>query len=205
MVFQPVLNVAAIDTIFTQNGETVQNVYYAHFPSGYSQIELDALALKVDTRIQADMIPFMPTEVIYQRVEVLGLSVQNDLLATFTTGPTAGSDISPSSPNNVTLAVKQFSGFSGRSARGRVYWIGVPINKLDGSNENNIVAPYVLTIEAAILSIRTGIQGEPTADAVLVSRVTGGVPRAAGKTFPWIGEIAVNSRVDSQRSRLPRG
>ncbi len=203
MAFQSVPNVAQVDTLFTQNGELVQNSYYAHFPAGYSQLQLDALAVKVDTRIQADMIPVMPTEVIYLRTEVLGLTIQNDLMATFTTGPTMGSDVSPSCPNNCTLSIKQESGFSGRSARGRVYWIGIPSNKLQAANENRIVAAYVLTITAAILSIRTGIDGEPAADAVLVSRVTGGVERPTGVTFPWISEIAVNDRVDSRRSRLP--
>lgn len=203
MPFQSVPETAEIDILYTLNGKLVQNVFYGRFPGGYNQTELDVLAVRIDTRVQANWLLQQPQEAVYQRVEVRGLEDENDLLSTFTTGPTVGSQIVDTLPNNVTFAIKQNSGLSGRSARGRMYWIGIPRDRLDPADENNLLQAYVSAVLLAVGAIRTGIDTLPGWDAVLVSRVTGGVARPFGITFPWISEVNVDLRVDSQRGRLP--
>lgn len=204
MVFQPVLNTAQVNVIYDLNNQQVENVFYGEFPGGYDQVELDALAVRMDLRVRTNFLPQQPPEAVYQRVEVRGLEFENDLIATFSAGPAPGVQPTAALPNNVTLSIKQSSGFTGRSARGRTYFIGIPQGTLLSSDESFLNPAYVGAVVVALGEIRTGIESLPGWNAVLVSRISNGVPRAFGKTFPWISETAINDRVDSQRGRLPK-
>lgn len=203
MAFQAVPNTCEIDVIYTLNGVGVQNSFYAKFTAGYVLADLILLAAAIDNAINPTFLNQMPVEVSYVRTEVRGLGVENDLTAedNFSAGPGvhAGSVL----PNNVTFAIKKTSGLTGRSARGRTYWIGVPKTQLDPLDENLVLAAWAAAAVAAVTQIRVDTNAVPGADAVLVSRFAGGVQRATGITFPWTGEINVDLRVDTQRGRLP--
>lgn len=203
MAFQPVVNTAEINVIYTMGGETMQNVFYAKFGGAYAQLNLDALAAAVDVAVAANFLPLQAIEAFYARTEVRGLTVQNDFIAINAVSAGSGAIIAAAVPNNVTFSVKKNSALTGRSARGRSYWIGLDKSKLDPVNENFIITAHVAAIVAAIGAIRTAIDAVFLWDAVLVSRFTGGLPRAAGVTFTWISESAVDERVDTQRGRLP--
>lgn len=203
MAFQPVVDTVEIDIIYTQNGEPVQNVFYAELPGGYVLADLVALAGVIDAQVQGTWKTQQNTDTIYIRTEVRGLAVVNDLTASDNTNTGPGVHIGGSSPNNVTLAVKKASGLTGRSARGRTYWIGCARAELLGSDENRFVSAYVASLVAAVDSIRSSINGTPLWVPVLVSRFTAGLPRASGKTFPWVSTVSVDTRVDTQRGRLP--
>lgn len=203
MAFQRVPFTVEIDVIYNASAEAVQNVFYAQFPGGYGQSDLDALAVRVDTRVAANWPAQQAPEAIYQRVEVHGLNAENDLVADFSSGTQTGTQLTAILPNNVSVAVKKTSGLSGRSARGRTFWIGAPQGQLSPADENTFLLTYVTAVVDAITQIREGIQSLAGWDAVLVSRFAGGVKRPEGVTFPWIGEVSVDARVDSQRGRLP--
>jgi len=204
MAFQPVVDTAAIDIIYTQHGETLQNVFYARLPGGYLLADLVALAAQIDSLIPANWFPEQAVEAVYQRTEVRGLAVQNDLLATDNTSTGPGTNPSGALPNSVTVAIKKESGLTGRSARGRCYWIGVPLGKLLASDENKLAAAYVALVTAAVDAVRTNIPLVGVWEPVLVSRFTNGAARTpAGITFPWISSVAVNDQVDNQRGRMP--
>jgi hypothetical protein len=103
-------------------------------------------------------------------------------------------------PDNVTLSIKKSSGLTGRTARGRLYWIGT--HALDiASNENSYVAASVTAIEAAVDAIRVAIAATVWTPSI-VSRFASGVKRPTGVAFTWIASNAVNQNVDSQRRRL---
>jgi len=96
--------------------------------------------------------------------------------------------------------VKKASAFTGRAARGRLYWIGTPIGKI-ASNENQYTTVAVDEIVDAIDDVRIAIAAtvwEPT----IVSRFANKVKRPFAITTPWIDTVAVNINVDSQRRRL---
>lgn len=202
MVFQPAVDVAEIGVIYTYNGVGVQNVFYGHAPGGYVLLDLQQLAGAVDGAVGGGWLAQQPSEAVYLRTEVRGLTVENDLAATDLTLAGPGTDTNPPLPNNVTFAIKKLSGLTGRSARGRSYWIGIPTNSTIPTDENQLATAYVASIVANIDLVRTSIQALPNWDAVLLSRFTGGVKRASGKTFPWIGSVAVNERIDTQRDRM---
>lgn len=202
MAFQRVPNTAEIDVIYTLNGINVQNVFYGEFAAGYSLSDLQALADQIDLQVSVSWLPDQPSEANYVRTEVRGLDAEFDLVATQNANAGPGTDIAQTLPNNVTLSIKKSSGLTGRSARGRTYWIGILEDKMDSSNENLLVQAYVDTIVADVDFIRTKTDVLPGWAAVLVSRFSNGVKRTEGKTFPWVTSVAVNNRIDTQRTRL---
>ena len=202
MAFQAVINAVEIDVIYTYNGIGVQNVFYAHAPAGYVLLDLQQLAGTIDGVVGGGWLTEQPTEAVYVRTEVRGLTVENDLAASDGTSTGPGTNAGVALPNNVTLSIKKESGLTGRSARGRTYWIGIPRTETTVGDENILTNVYVTAVVANVELIRTGINGLATWNAVLVSRFTGGAERTVGKTFPWISSVAIDQRVDTQRNRL---
>lgn len=204
MAFQPVLNTVSIDVVYTLNGETVQNVFYGELPGGYILLDLQNVAAAIDLAVAANWLPQQPVEAVYRFTEVRGLAVVNDIAWTDATSTGVGGHASPTLPGNVTFSLKKLSGQTGRSARGRTYWIGIPQNQLLASDENRLNGTYQLAIEAAVDTIRTTIAAIGLWQPVLVSRFTGGLPRGSGLTFPWASTTSVDNILDTQRGRLPK-
>lgn len=200
MAFQPVIDTASIVIEYLQNGEPLINTLYAKKVGGYLLVDLNALAFTVDANVSSAWLPDQTLDCTYIKTTIRGLALENDLLVTNNTGTAPGGQIGTGLPNSVTISIKKTSGETGRSARGRTYWIGIPSTELD-ADENVVSATYVSTVVANMLSMRGSIEGGVW-DPVLVSRFTGGVKRPAGKTFPWLSSEAVNGFVDSQRGRL---
>lgn len=203
MAFQSVPETAEINVIYTYNGETVQNVFYAEMSGGYTLANVQELADEVDIAVGENWLDIQPPEAVYQRIEVRGLEFQNDVFATanLNTGP--GEDLSSALPNNVTISIKKTSGLTGRSARGRTYWIGIPQSQITASNENILASAFIAEVEVEVGRIRTRINTTGTWEAVLVSRFTNGAERPVGVTFVWTSTVCVNAVVDTQRGRLP--
>ncbi len=203
MAFQPVPDVAQIDHIFTLNGITVENVYYARRPGGYTLADLQALADIIDLVFPSTYSNDMPLEVTYVRTEVRGLAFENDQVATQALSTGSGTITGGIAPNQVSFAIKKGSGQTGRAARGRTYWIGIPRAQIDGSDENFITAAYAASIVADVNFIRNQIGTVGLWEAVLVSRWLNGVKRVTGVTFPWVSVSNIDLRVDTLRGRLP--
>ncbi len=203
MAFQPVVDTVEIDMIFTLNGVAAQNVFYAELVGGYVLADLVALAAQIDVNWQGNWRAQQPAEVSYLRTEVRGLALPNDITTSDNTSANPGLHASATLPNNVTFSIKKESGLTGRSARGRTYWIGVPQNTLQVPDENLLQSAYVALIVAAVDTVRTSIIAVPLWTPVLVSRFFEGAPRAFGAKFPWVSTTNVDERVDTQRGRLP--
>lgn len=203
MAFQKVTDTAEIDHIFTLNNVGVQNVYYAMLVGGYGQGDLQALADVIDAIFLTTFATECPPEVTYMRTEVRGLAVENDLVASQSAGTGNGTSIGAALPNQVTFSIKKTSGLTGRSARGRTYWIGVPRTEIDNTDENFVLAAFAANVVANIDFVRTQIATVGLWVPVLVSRFSGGAKRTEGVTFPWTGTSNVDLRVDTNRSRLP--
>lgn len=204
MAFQAVPEVAQIDVVFTQNGVTMQNSYYAKHPGGYSLANLQALADDIDTAIDAVMLIRLPDTCDYVRTDVRGLAVENDLVATQNANAGPGTDAADPLPNNVTFSIKKTSGLTGRAARGRTYWPAIPRDKVNSADQNLLDSTYAAVLVSVVGSIRTNIDSTGNWDPVLVSRWLNNVKRAVGVTFPWTGESSVNLVIDTQRGRLPK-
>lgn len=202
MAFQPVPDTAEITLVFEQNLESITNTFHAEKPGGYTFADISALANLVDSLAATHLLPVMSVDCVYKQTEVRGLAAENDVADIDGTNSGPGQDLVEGMPNNVTISLKKTSGFTGRSARGRWYFIGYPVNAL-GANENQFTQVDVDNGIIAVEAIRVGILTGPWTP-VIVSRFTNKLPRAFGITFDWVNTVAVNRNVDSQRGRLTR-
>jgi hypothetical protein len=200
MAFQAVPDTVEIVVEYTQNGSTMNNVMHAEKVGGYGLVPIQTLAAAVDAAVAASWLPIQTVEAFYTRTTVRGLAVENDIEWTNSVSSGVGGSATAGLPGNVTLSVKKFSALTGRSARGRMYWIGLTGAMLS-PNENVLNAADVVAIETAIEAVRLAIQASPFLP-VIVSRFTAGAARPVGVTFDWLGSIAVDLNVDSMRTRL---
>ena len=200
MAFQAVPDVAEIVIEFLGNTVVSKNVLHAEKPGGYTLGDLQVLADIVDGNVGAAWLDEMSIAYAYVQVLVRGLAFENDQEATQNVSAGPGRQISAALPGNVTFAVKKTSGFTGRSARGRLFWIGLAQTHLS-TNENILDPGAVIAIVDNLSSMRGSI-ATTVWTPVIVSRFADLVKRPVGITFPWIGESAVDSSVDSMRPRL---
>jgi hypothetical protein len=139
-------------------------------------------------------------QVSYTGTLVRGLQDINDFEGFDNDKAGPGGDVSPGSPGNVTIAIKRASGLTGRSARGRTFWIGLPVDQLD-TNKNTVIQADADAIVAAVDEVRLDIIEQGWVP-VIVSRFSLGVKRDEGETFEWLASSIVDREVDSQRRRL---
>lgn len=200
MAFQRVPNTAEVTIVYLQNTETMANVFHAELATGYDFADISALAAAVDVAASLQLRTIMTQDCTYVRTEVRGLDQENDLFDTDDTNTGIGSDLAVGLPNSVTFSIKKESGFTGRSARGRWYFVGMPEDYLS-SNENQLIEADRVAMVAGVEGIRAAVQATVWSP-VIVSRFTGGVLRPTGVTFPWISVTSVDKIVDTQRRRL---
>lgn len=200
MAFQSVPLTAEIVISYEGNNVTSNNVLQAKLGGGYDLADLEVLAAAVDAAVVADWLPLQTLDQDYLSTTVRGLEFANDQETVNNDGTGPGGDTNAGLPGSVTIAIKKSSGLTGRSARGRMYWIGMPKSEL-AANENFVLLSYVVDVEDAVEAMRAAIAATVW-DPVIVSRFLDGAPRATGATFSWIATVAVNENVDSQRRRL---
>lgn len=111
----------------------------------------------------------------------------------------AGGSAEPSAPNNVALCVSFRTAGRGRSSRGRNYVPGIPKTAIAANTVNTDTTTAIAAAYNDLLTVADGFGG----DWCVVSRFSGGSPRAAGLVSIITAATIVDSTVDSQRRRLP--
>lgn len=202
MAFQSVPNTAEIVLTFGGSGATWVNVLHAFKTSGYDETSLQALADVVDQWVVDEILPLMSSSHTYGSTVVRGLENLNDLEVIATAGAGVGLISSPPVPINAAAVVTLQTAFTGRSARGRVYFGGL------SENQSNTSTSWAAgTVEAFRDAIAALIALLQAIDWVLsvVSRYSQGVKRTEGVNFAVTAAVARNNFVDSQRGRLTKG
>jgi len=201
MPFQSVPDTAIIEVRATNNGIPVENTFYAKFPSQPTAEELEELALNVGTVITEEWLPALPASWVGVEVYAKGLTdiVDNQGSSAIIAGD-LGTAAGAPLPNNVTFAVRRTSGLTGRSSRGRIYWMGLVAGHLD-ANENFITSTVANAFAALCDEVTLAIASSGATE-VIVSRYSEGVLREFGVTFPVVGYSWSDLRVDTQRGRL---
>ncbi len=202
MAFQSVPESVEISVNCTLNSVPLQNTYGARKVGGYSQADLDSLAGVCDQVVVDNFIPLWPTALTYNLTEVRGLESIVDLTSTDGSGTGIGAVAQIPLPNQNAFAVKKLSGFTGRSARGRVFIFAIPASDLD-TDENFLKSTSLTAWSNAVDAMRAAIALDGWV-ASIISRFSDGVKRTpTAVTFEWLTTSAGNARVDSQRGRMP--
>lgn len=203
MAFQSVPNTAQVFISGTQNGEVIGMTFYAFRGSGYNITDLQNLADDMDDWMGTELLPLLSQDYVYDKTVVRGLENEEDLTAEADTNAGAGSVAGDGLSNNVTFAVKRLSGFTGRSARGRVYVTGLAATDLQ-ANENRVNSTFIVNLLQALADIITYIIANGWVD-VIVSRYANGSKRTEGVVYSITDWANTDERVDTQRRRLGTG
>lgn len=204
MAFQRVPNTVEIRVIYTLYGENVMNTYHAQDSNGYDQTKLNALAAAIDSGPVVGMKSAQSLSLAYVRTDVVGLDTENDLSASANANAGPGLVGTRALPGNVTFTVQRLSGLTGRSARGRVFFLGIPFSTtpFEGSQTNILTQATADNYLALVDAFRTAIPFVAFFFPVIVSRFNNGSKRVEGVVFPWNTTAYKDRKVDTQRRRL---
>jgi hypothetical protein len=115
--------------------------------------------------------------------------------------PRTGGQGGASLPTNATFCIKLGTGLTGRSARGRLYFVGLNANALVNTNQVGFVFAGALVTQ--INNLMTAITAaNANWHLVVTSFREAGAWRSEGKNFRVTSVAVVDYNVDSQRRRL---
>jgi hypothetical protein len=198
--FISVENVAEARMQYSTPGGFAENVF--HFAKG-SEWDIDALqALGAfivaiyDGQIQS----LQGAGVTFNRILLKNLGHSTGPSIEYTDGlPLTGTHASPNLPDNVTLSIKKTGLLSGRSFRGRFYFIGAVEGGVGGDTFNGAYADDIIEAYTALVSFN--LDGDPV-KMVVVSYCSEGAWREAG-VYTNVLTLSTDYIVDSMRKRLP--
>lgn len=197
MPFQPAPSIASVVIAGVMDGQLVELTSSWFASGGISEASLQALTDGVSGWFAGTVLPLLSRDVSGGTVRAVD--------ETTATGPVAqtgftgvGGVDQESAPNNVAACISFRTAQRGRSARGRNFVMGIPnslitLNTLDAGFMGDIQTAYELLIGAG--AFVSGWQW------VVLSRVTGGVPRANGIGIPITSVSFTTNKVRSMRSR----
>lgn len=197
MPFQPVPSTIEVLVSGTTNGIPWQNTFYYNYVVPPDEEELGDLLDDLYAVIVSAWLPLLCANVdvreLYARDLADEIAVQSTLGIVGAVGSASGGGL----PTYVAFAVSRRSAFTGRSARGRIFWVGltesqVTDNTLSSGTRAAIIAALEAFDAAAALAGFT---------PVIVSRWSGGSLRVSGVTYPITTWLATDDFVDTRRSR----
>jgi hypothetical protein len=185
---------------FTQAGQQVANQFYCQFPTQPDRNDLLALGQVINDWWEDFMKPLQATAVALVKIELTDLTQEFGEQQTFTTGlPQTGNMSGTALANHVTLSVKLATGFSGRSQRGRQYFIGLTSEQM--LDPNHITLSTITALQDCYSALIDAVH-DAGWTLVIASFYTDGARRDTAQLKEVISSHA-NQTVDSQRRRLP--
>lgn len=200
MAFQSVPDTAEVVVRYDYSGRIWTNTFYAKFFGAYDQEDLQTLADITDEWVAEELFPLISSQISYKDVQVRGLEEVNDYTAESNASTGFGTDAVGITTPQTSFAIKRLSGFTGRSARGRIY-IPPPGTDTLQANRNYLLAVYADAWVDALNAL-TGVWSSELWSAGIVSRYHEGSQRTFGLVFPLIGWAYTDLRLDTQRGRL---
>lgn len=198
MAFIPVPDTIQLEVRGLLQTVSVENTFYYLAPGVVDQALLDAVVEAARDYVEAEIALFN-NNFFFTECYARDLSDSTFLSALATaTGVISGSYTDPN-PNNATFALKRSSGFSGRSARGRIFWMGIAEGHTSGTNLMDVGAANDMV--AWLEGLDTAVAAEGVTP-VIVSRYNAGAPRVTGVTYPITDWSYTDLRVDTQRGRM---
>lgn len=200
MAFVPAPNIVMVEIIGQKDGQIIENRFHVNVLGEPTSGNLSTLNGAVQAWITASYLPRLPDEVTITEVRLTSLHEQNGIQLSSPMSAT-GAGTTGAMPNEVTLCVSLRTGFVGRSARGRFYLLGLPLDVM--LDQNRVLAAYRTAVATALQSLISTIQAAGFV-MVIVSYVNNGAPRPGGPVYFVVSSAVVTDDiVDSQRRRRP--
>jgi hypothetical protein len=200
MPFIPVPNTVEVEVIFEMQDQVVENtLYYANETPSLENVT--SLLEEINTAIQDQLIPLLSSAITLVRLVATLISVVDGFVVTNTTGmPVSGGGSDDALPSNVALCISKRTALRGRSARGRNYIAGIPLDARE--TQDTLTSAFTSGVVSAFETI-LGAGADGGWVPVVVSRFHSGAPRTTGVTNPITNVIVTDNIMDSQRRRLP--
>lgn len=184
---------------FEAHGKIIVNVYHVTTTDPIVTIKLTDIADVFINWWAVDMSANLSDEIALVNVTALNLDEENgEKVEVAVSPPDPGQQASTSVPNQVCNVMTLLTSQTGRSFRGRAYIAGLTSGDVDG-NEVAIATVAAMVLDYADLQADLTTEN---AELVIASFISGGVPRATAVGTP-VESVSANSRVDTQRRRLP--
>lgn len=198
MAFIPVFNAQEGIIVYRLDTQRIINTLWFRQPNGPTAESLDA-TLTVLKQLWYSLAGHLSDHLTIERVEAHDRTQQGGQFVLSTTfNVTSGALTGEVTPNNVAACVSFGTGFGNRSARGRNYVAGIPTAMVAS---NTLDASWIASIRNAYDAVR-GVAFSNGMTWCVASKYHNGVPRVLG-TMVEITGVTMDSRVDSQRRRLP--
>jgi hypothetical protein len=178
------------------NQLTINDLFW--FSSGaITSISVNSLLTNLFNWLNTSLSALLSRDMAFTRIRAVDLGSPIGLAQEMTAAFTGGVDVE-AAPNNVAACVSLRTAQRGRSGRGRNFVPGIPnsvitLNTLDAAFITDLVNAYNNLTGAGAFT--AGWQ------LVVLSRVTGGAPRAVGIGIPVTEAVMVGNSVRSMRSR----
>jgi len=183
---------------YTQFGQILENIFYFTKSGPWSSSDLVTLAASVVTEWTSNVRPNQSNDMTLDLVEATDVSVAGGAQITQPVG-VVGGNASVGITSSITLAIKFASGFSGRSHRGRMYLVGIPVGAVVF---DQVAALYAAGIVAAYATFFGNINATTTSLHSIASYCNAGAWRTTGVTTPVTNYLVTDLNIDSQRRRL---
>jgi hypothetical protein len=199
MPFVEAPDTARLTMGFTQDGQTIVNVFHFYKAGGYtSLIDLEQLGTDASEQWRNFILPKMSTDVTGCNVKVVDISQEFGNGTEFIDPMTGTGSASPL-PVNDTFCIKWVTGRTGRSYRGRTYHIGIGADWVTDSKLQVLKATQLVEAYNDWFEAMQGLEHQ----LVIVSYHTNGVANDPAIVTPVTGATYADLNLDSQRRRLP--
>lgn len=196
--FIPAADCARMRMVYSSNGSEVMNVLHFRQVGAYDASALVALNEAAKTAWETHIKPRQTGTCQLLYLESTAIDVDGGAQDTLDVNE-AGTATGEAAPNNVTQAIKFTTGFTGRSSRGRLYFIG--LNKAAVSGDQVTDATIAANI-SAYEDFFADIQAAVDSNHVIVSYCNDGAWRTSAAVLNVTGYLSSDKNVDSQRRRL---
>lgn len=207
VVQQPCANTVQIEAVYSTPGGIAENVFHVKGTGPYTDI--NALSNRLATAYAnwelANLHTTRATGVNLQTIRVRDIGQIDGPVVTVT--PTiAGSTGGTGLPDNVSFPIKWYTARSGRSYRGRTFFIGlcpgqVANDQLTPANQANLVSAYT-ALRTALNSTGWLTAGDAAGQMVLVRRHYQGQLLVPAQAEPILGCAAASPYLATRRTRL---
>lgn len=195
------------EMIYLLNSQRVENVYHFTKGSPASAADLEALRVILVNWENNVAKPQRPNNTSLVLIELTALdSLSAPFLSSQTGLPIVGTMAGNGMVSFLSVAVRHTTGLTGRSRRGRSYWVGLGANHL--LNNDSITSAAATSLTSVYTQLRTlaaaggftFVVNSLYSGVTVVNGYRRAVPRAAG-VMTSITSSSCETGIDSQRHR----
>lgn len=201
MAFIRLPNCVKIEIIFRKNNAPVVNIIWGEYDVEPGLEDLEAIAQAVVSWWNTTRKDQVVSSMALEEVRVTDWNEENglqhvEIVSPASAGTSAGTDL----PSNVAAVVSFYTGYSGRSNRGRNYLAGMPES---GISANQIGTAYLAAMISDYVTLGSNLLTSGAVRHVVASFYHNNAPRAEG-VATVITDYGGDNVVDTQRRRIPR-